>query len=123
MAVVGSQSLPQLVAGLERLAARIDNGAMSSWWAVTARPMFSEQPRSLIVTGRFGPDGRLGDLVAAISARGFRLATAASFAVNEGVSVYDYLLSFAGKGKLGEVERTLSDFPGIRLAGAFEPRG
>jgi prephenate dehydratase len=123
MAVVGSQSLPQLVPGLERLAANIDNGALSSWWAVTARPMFSDEPEALIVTGRFRADGKLGDVVAVVAAQGYKLATAASFAVNEGVSVYDYLLSFAGKGRLKDIEHVLSGFSGVRLAGAYVPRG
>lgn len=122
-AVVGSQSLPQIVPGLECLAAQIDSGALSSWWAVSAKPMHSDQPRRLIVTGRFGPDGKLGDLVVAVSAQGFRLDTAASFPVNKGVSIYDYLLCFSGKGKLSEVEHALAGFSGVLLAGAFEPRG
>jgi hypothetical protein len=122
MAVVGSQSLPTLVTGLELIASHIDDGAISSWWAVSATPMFDEQPTRLVVTGRFGPDGRLGDLIAEIGRVGYRLGTAASFPVNESVSVYDYLLSFIGHGMRSEVEKTLAAFAGARLAGAFTPR-
>jgi prephenate dehydratase len=123
MAVVGSRSLVKQVPGLEEIAARIDDGAISSWWAVTAKPRFDERPTALVVAGRFGPDGRLGDLIAAVGENGYRLTTAASFPVNQGLSVYDYILSFAGKGRRTDVEQAVARFDGARLAGAFEQRG
>jgi prephenate dehydratase len=123
MAVVGSRSLPKLVHGLEEIASSIDDGAISSWWAVTAQPRFSERPTVLVVTGHFGPDGQLGDLIAAVSRAGYRLTTAASFPVKEGVSIYDYILSFKGKGERSDVEQAVARFAAARLAGAFEPRG
>jgi hypothetical protein len=43
--------------------------------------------------------------------------------VNRGVSVYDYILSFAGKGRRADVEQAVARFDGARLAGAFEQRG
>jgi prephenate dehydratase len=122
MAVVGSQSLPTLVPGLELIASHIDDGAVSSWWAVSTTATFSEQPTMLVVTGRFGADGQLGDLIVEVGRAGYRLATAASFPVNEGVSVYDYLLSFIGRGTLSAVEKVVAGFGGVRLAGAFTPR-
>jgi prephenate dehydratase len=123
MAVVGSRSLPKLVHGLEEIASSIDVGAISSWWAVTAKPLFSERPTVLVVTGCFGPDGQLGSLIAAVSEKGYRLTTAASFPVNQGVSTYDYILSFTGKGQRTDVEQAVARFGGVRLAGAFEQRG
>jgi prephenate dehydratase len=123
MAVVGSRSLSKQVPGLEEIASGIDDGAISSWWAVTAKPRFSERPTALVVTERCGSDGRLGDLIAAVSEKGYRLTTAASFPVNQGVSVYDYILSFAGKGRRTGVEQAVARFGSARLAGAFEQRG
>jgi len=123
IAVVGSRSLPRLVDGLEEIAASIDEGAISSWWAVTAKPLFSDQPSVLIVTGRFEPDGQLGNLISAVSGQSYRLTTAAAFPVDRGVSVYDYILSFAGKGRRAEVEQAVARFEGTRLVGAFEQRG
>jgi prephenate dehydratase len=122
MAVVGSRSLPTLVPGLTEIASGIDDGAISSWWAVTGKPLFEEEPTVLIIALRAGPDGQLGDLVAAVGDLGYRLTTAASFPVNEGVSVYDYLLSFAGMGTCKNVEQALVRFATARLAGAFKER-
>lgn len=121
-AVVGTRSLRNALPGLELMAVNIDDGALSSWWAISDAPLFSERPRTLIVTRRCGPDGTLGDLVVALTALEFRLTTVAAFPVEEGISIYDYLLSFAGEGERSEIERALSAFPGARLAGAFEPR-
>jgi hypothetical protein len=113
---------PKLVHDLEEIASHRRRGDQL-WWAVTAKPRFSERrPRSSLPR-RFGPDGELGDLIAAVSEKGYRLTTAASFPVNEGVSVYDYILSFAGEGQRTEVEQAVARFASARLAGAFEQRG
>jgi hypothetical protein len=123
VAVIGSRSLPKLVTGLEEAASAIDNGAISSWWAVTLLPVFSDRPDRVFITGRFGGDGQLGDLIGEMATLGYRLGTAASFAVNSGVCVYDYILQFAGGGELAAIEAALSGFPMARLSGAFTQRG
>lgn len=121
-AVVGTRSLPGTLPDLQLFAQDIDAEALSSWWAISDKPVFSERPRQLIVVGKFGADGGLGDLIAAVSGKGFRLTTTAAFPVEEGISIYDYLLNFAGAGELAVIKRLLSAFPGTRLAAAFEPR-
>ncbi len=124
VAVVGTASLPRVVPGLATLAEHIDDaGALCAWWAVSRRPMFSERPEVVIVTARCGAEGRLGALIADVQDTGYRLQTAAGFAVNEGVSVYDYLLRFGGRGEHAAVEQALARHPGARLAGAYEKRG
>jgi len=123
LAVVGSRSLPRVVSGIEEIARNIDDGAIASWWAVAKRPRFSDAPDALLIESRCGPDGQLGRLVGAIADTGYLLQTAASFPVNTGVSVYDYLLTFGGKGTRSSVEKVLARFSGTRLAGAFDKRG
>lgn len=118
-AVVGSRSLTNLVPGLETIAKDIDGGAAASWWAYSTRRLFSNAPNRLVVTGRFGPDGALGELIAAILRIGFRLRTVGSFPVNQGVHRYDYIMTFAGQGALATVEAELSRFASAKLAGAF----
>ena len=122
IAVVGSQSVPKMVPGLHELASKIDSGAISSWWGITTKPIFSDTPDRLVVTARLGPDGQLGNLITTLAATGFTLRTIGSFAVNEGVHVYDYLMTFAGRGKRADVAQALSAFKSARLAGAFEQR-
>ena len=122
MAVVGSRSLPQLVAGLETRATAIDDGAVSSWWAVSKLPRFSNAPERVVVAARCGDDGKLGELIAAVGAAGYALRTAGAFPVNHGVSVYDYLLTFGGTGTLKAVENALAGFANARLTGAYVHR-
>ncbi len=123
LAVVGSRSLPQVVSGLEEIGREIDDGAIASWWAVSMQPLFSDAPDALVIESRCGPDGQLGRLIGAIADTGYLLETAASFPVNTGVSVYDYLLTFGGKGTCRSVEKVVARFSGTRLAGAFDKRG
>lgn len=118
-AVVGSKSLPRVIAGLARLAENIDDGAVCRWWAVSAKPHFTETADTAVVAGRIGPDGTLGTVAAAMASHGFALATAAAFPVDHGVGVYDYLLGFTGEGRTAELEAALARFSDIRLAGAF----
>jgi prephenate dehydratase len=120
MAVVGSRSLPTVVSGLEVMASNIDDGAIARWWAVSAKPVLSEHPAFLVITGRFGPEGQLGDLIGDVTKIGYRLQAVASFAVNTGVSIYDYVLMLNGKGSRPEVEKAVSRFADARLAGAFD---
>jgi len=123
LAVVGSRSLPRMVSGLEEIGRDIDDGAIASWWAIANQPMLSDEPDILVITSRCGADGQLGKLIGAIAETGYTLQTAASFPVNTGVSVYDYLLTFGGKGTRSHVEQVVARFSGTRLAGAFDKRG
>jgi len=123
LAVVGSSSLPREVSGLETLATAIDDGAIASWWAVANQPLFSDTPDIIVIALRCGPDRRLGTLIAAIHETGYVLQTAASFPVNNGLSVYDYILTFGGKGTRSSVQTVVARFSGSRLAGAFDRRG
>lgn len=123
LAVVGSRSLPRMVSGLEEIGKEIDDGAIASWWAVAKQPLFRDAPDVLVIASRCGPDGQLGRLIGAIADAGYLLQTAASFPVNTGVSVYDYLLTFGGKGTRSSVEKVVARFSGTRLAGAFDKRG
>jgi prephenate dehydratase len=117
-AVVGSRSLIGAVPGLEVLAERIDDGSFSNWWLVSAKPHFSEHPATVVIAGEFGPDGKLGGLVAAVQGAGYQLATIAGFPVPHGVSTYQYLARFYGQGVRASVEAAIAPF-GARLAGAF----
>lgn len=119
VAVVGSRSMPKLVPGLHTLAEKIDSGAIASWWGISAKPMLADTPNRIVVTARCGADGALGRLIAALDVQGFTLRTLGSFAVNEGVHVYDYMLTLAGNGRRSAIEQALAGFPGARLAGAF----
>ncbi len=123
LAVVGSRSLPRMVSGLEEIGRDIDDGAIASWWAVARQPLFSDEPAVLVIASRCGPDGQLGRLIGAIADTGYTLRTAAAFPVNSGCSVYDYLLTFGGKGTRSSVEKIVARFSGTRLAGAFDKRG
>ncbi len=123
LAVVGSHSLPRMVSGLEEIGTDIDDGAVASWWAVASQPVFSDEPGVLVIASRCGPDGQLGRLIGAIADTGYTLQTAAAFPVNSGVSVYDYLLTFGGKGMRKSVEKAVAGFSDTRLAGAFDQRG
>lgn len=119
-AVVGTKSLRNALPEMELIATDIDAGALSSWWAMSKTPAYAEQPRHLVISGRFDREGGLGRLVAAIAAIGFHLHTTAAFPVPEGASgVYDYLVAFSGAGKLTDVQRVVKAAPGTRLVGAF----
>jgi len=117
-AVVGSRSLTQAVPDLELLAEGIDDGSLANWWLVSAKPYFSEQPETVVIDGAFGPDGALGGLIAAVQDAGFRLATIAGFPVSHGLSTYQYLARFHGRGERAKIEAAIAPFD-ARLAGAF----
>jgi chorismate mutase / prephenate dehydratase len=117
-AVVGSRSLPSAVPGLEMLAERIDDGSLSNWWVVSAKPRLADRPGTVVVAGEFGPDGGLGAMTMALATAGYRLATIGSFPADHGISTYHYLATFDGEGRRAEVEHAIAPF-GARLAGAF----
>ncbi|HEX3971603.1 MAG TPA: prephenate dehydratase domain-containing protein [Stellaceae bacterium] len=117
-AVVGSRSLTEAVPGLEILAERIDDGSLANWWLVSAQPHFSDRPATIVVGGIFGPDGRLGDMIASVQHAGYNLATIAGFPVSHGLSTYHYLGRFHGQGERRMVESKIAPFS-ARLVGAF----
>jgi prephenate dehydratase len=117
-AVVGSRSLTEAVPGLEVFAEHIDDGSLANWWLVFARPHFSEQPATIVIGGEFGPDGRLGGLIAAVQQTGYQLATIASFPVSYGLSTDQYLARFHGHGECAKIEGAIAPFS-AGLVGAF----
>jgi hypothetical protein len=119
LAVVGTRITAQLN-GLEELASNIDGGSLGSWWALTVRPRYSDTPNRLIVAGRFGGDGQLGDLIASLTRLGHRLRTVYSKHGGARLFEHDYVLAFTGAGQRAPVEQALARFPTARLAGAFE---
>jgi prephenate dehydratase len=119
LAVVGSLSLPRILTGLEVFAESIDDGALSRWWAVAKKSTFHQSPFTLVLTGRIGPDGQLGELIHSLRSSEYGLKTIAGFPTNMGISVYDYLMTFNGNGRLDDIKNVVSRFSGIRIAGAF----
>jgi prephenate dehydratase len=120
-AVVGTMITADLT-GLVPLAKDIDDGATGSWWALSGKPRYFDNPDRLIVSGRFGGDGLLGDLVTALAGTGFRLTTAYSQTTGKALFEYDYVLGFSGSGRLSDVQRELGNFNTTRLVSAYESR-
>lgn len=120
VALVASRSVGRIVQGLELVASDIDDGAVSNWWAISAQAYYHPRPDHLIISGRFGPDGELTCLNDALQSVGFRLAVAAGFPADLGVSIYDYLFTFVGDGPLEAVRSALSPFASSRLVGAYK---
>lgn len=120
VAVVGTKSLHEVVPELEMLAANIDEGAaFASWWVIARNPILSAEPDFVVATLRAGGDGKLGALIEKIDGQGFSLRAVAAFPVFTGLSVYDYLISWRGMGRLASLQATIASVPGARLAGAF----
>ncbi len=84
--------------------------------------MFATQPGRLLIAARFGGTGELGDLIAALWAYGFRLTTASSQITSSVSAEHDYLLAFAGEGRLMEVISELLRYTDVRLLAAYEAR-
>ena len=108
--------------GLEMLATDIDGGSVANYWALAPRPHFSESPTRVIVTGRFGADGSLTDVVLALAQAGYRLHTVSTSPSKQQLYEYDYVLRFVGAGSLAAVQAALVRIPDARLAGAYEAR-
>jgi prephenate dehydratase len=109
--------------GLATLAASIDDGAAANYWAVSPQQLFSSEPTRLVVTSRSGDDEQLSDLIQALAALGYRLRTVWSQHTGNALSEQDYMLRFAGAGKLQAVRGALVVFGTARLAGAWEASG
>jgi prephenate dehydratase len=121
-AAVGSRSLPRVVSGLEVMAEGIDDGSIGGWWLISSRPHFSDRPTNIVITGCFGPDGKLGEMIGAMLKLECQLTAVAGFAADHGISTYNYLLTFKGDGSSRtDIVRAISTYDG-RLAGAFRTR-
>lgn len=108
--------------GLLELAKEIDDGSVGHYWALSARPLFSESPTRLVVAGRFGETDQLGDTVCLLAEAGYKLATVFAGASRRKLFEYDYAMRFAGSGNLPAVKSALKKVTSARLAGAFEAR-
>ncbi len=108
--------------GLEVLAADIDGGSVANYWALAPRPYFSAAPTRVLVTGRFGADGALTDVVLGLAQAGYRLHTVSTSPSRQQLYEYDYVLRFVGAGSLVAVQAALGRVPAARLAGAYEAR-
>jgi prephenate dehydratase len=121
VAAVGSVEIPSVVPGLETFATGIDDGALCSWWIISSAPAFDEHASQVVVAGTFGPGDGLDDLIQKVAHAGYCLEGIASFPVNRGISVYDYVLSFVGPDQpLSAARAAISGCPNARLAGAFD---
>lgn len=120
-AVVGTLITAELT-GLVPLARDIDEGASGNWWAISSAPHFSDRPDRLLIAGRFGGDGQLGDAITALAKTGYRLRTVYAQPTGRAIFEYDYLLSFLGSGQLAAVQQELSKFSATRLVAAYEAR-
>jgi prephenate dehydratase len=106
--------------GLETLAADIDGGSVANYWALSPRPLFSEMPTRVLVSGRLGADGALTDVALGLAQAGYRLHTVSTSPSTRQLYEYDYVLRFVGAGTLAAVQAALARVPAARLAGAYE---
>ena len=121
VASVGSADLAAR-SGLVVQAKDIDGGAAVNYWAVSLQPLFSDKPDRLIVTGRFGDDGKLASVIGSMAEAGYLLRTVCPRTVGGKLHEYDYMLRFAGAGRLADIRQRLMRFASLRLAGAWEVR-
>ena len=121
LAVVGTRITAELN-GLVVLAADVDGGSMANFWALATRPCYSDLPTRVVVAGRLGGQGELGDVIGRLTDNGYRLRTVYSRPGGQRLFEYDYVLAFSGAGERGAVEQALAAFPTLRLAGAFAAR-
>jgi Prephenate dehydratase len=121
---IASVGSPELAAtfGLTGLARDIDGGSMVNYWAVSLAPHFSETPNRLVVTGRFGDDKEMSELIVALLKAGYALRIVCPRASGRALDEYDCMLRFKGSGRLDVVRTTVSMFASARLAGAWEAR-
>jgi hypothetical protein len=121
LSLVATESIGSTT-GMVPLALGIDGGATCNWWAISKVPMFAARPGRLLISARFADSGELGDLTSALWDHGFRLTTAYSQATSRLPFEHDYILAFAGEGRLIDVTSELHRYPDARLRGAFEQR-
>jgi prephenate dehydratase len=121
IASVGSRQLAAQ-SGLVEIAANIDRGSMVNYWGVSRRPLFSETPSRLAITGRFGGNMDMSELIGALLQAGYALQTVYPRATGQRLDEYDCMLRFKGSGRLKAVRAALAPFPEVRLAGAWDAR-
>jgi prephenate dehydratase len=121
LAVVGTRITAERH-GLVELATNIDGGSVANFWALAARPYFSDTPTRLVIAGRSTGHGELGDVISGLASRGYRLRTVFSQSSGQHLFEYDCVLVLAGAGERRAVEAALGFLPAFRLAGAFEAR-
>ena len=76
----------------------------------------------MLVTGRFGNDSQMSELISVLARTGYLLRAACPQATGRALYEYDYMLRFSGTGKLSAVRAALACFGSARLAGAWEVR-
>jgi prephenate dehydratase len=115
---------PELAAkfGLVELAKDIDGDSMVNYWAVSLQQHFSDTPTRLVVTGRFGDNVEMSELICALLEAGYALRTVYPRASGRALDEYDCMLRFKGKGRLEVVRAALALFGSARLGGAWEAR-
>ena len=121
---IASVGSPELAAkfGLVELAKDIDGGSMVNYWAVSLAQHFSDTPTRLVVTGRFGDNAELSELICALREAGYALRTVYPKASGRALDEYDCMLRFQGTGRLDVVRGVLALFGSARLVGAWEAR-
>ena len=119
IASVGSPALGMKF-GLVELAAKIDDGSVVNYWAVSLREPDCASPNRLLITGRFGGDGQMSTLIAGLGSIGYALWTVHSKESGRVLYEYDYMLRFAGNGTLDGARGVVSHFGAARLAGAWQ---
>ena len=122
IASVGSPALTAKVA-LSELAADIDGGSMVNYWAVSLAPRFSDEPDRLLMTGRFGDNEEMSELIAGLLEAGYAFRTAHARASGQALDEYDHMLRFKGCGQIRRVLAAVAPFRSARLAGAWTSRG
>jgi prephenate dehydratase len=115
---VGSGDLAEKT-GLLELVKDIDDGSAVNYWAVSAQPLFSDQPTRLVIAGRLGDESTMSRLICEMAETGFILQAVSPRPTGLRLFEYDYLFRFRGAGSLLLVKTTLERFRGLRLAGAW----
>lgn len=105
--------------GLQQYATDIDGNSVGSYWALSPRPFFSEQPNRVVVNGRFGTGGGFSALVAALLDAQFLVDSAFPLATGSKLYEYDYAICASGSGSLSEVRAAIAPVTGARLVGAY----
>jgi chorismate mutase / prephenate dehydratase len=120
-ASVGSPDLATTF-GLIELAKEIDDGSAVNYWALSQQELFPPAPTRLLVTGRFGNNTQLSELIFAFGEAGYFIRTVCPRATGRALYEYDYMLRFCGTGRLDAVRLLLARFRPARLAGAWMTR-
>lgn len=118
LALVGTASTAEQF-GFEVLARDIDAGATGNYCLIGREAAFADQPRTVIVSGRFDGGVELGYAIALLGDAGFSLRTISTWATGSALFAYDYLLAFQGQGGREAVQPIIASAPALRLVGAF----